>query len=262
MVPFPMGIDQSPLGITKKIHPRKNLKLTRLLFTTIIMTALFFMACKTDCSYFDPVNGHDNIIKKKITSGTKILYIGDSITDNLYSVRNRSGSWVDIFSEYTNTIPKNIAVNGSSYNLYRQNADGISIKHGTVERINLDDYDYIIISGGVNNIYGANDVMTFSKDILTSFEDLAYTCKALSRFGDKVVLCNPFYFEGSVNDMEPKQAYKFREMIYEYAIEYGFSYIDLTKFEYERFDKIHPTPVGDIQIATRMFEILGEKQVI
>lgn len=36
----------------------------------------------------------------------------------------------------------------------------------------------------------------------------------------------------------------------------GFSYIDFTKFEYERADSIHPTSLGCTQIANQMLELL------
>ena len=264
-----MGIDISPFGknIASLIfakwennykiilsNPEFVMKKIRFLLPIVAMVIAIFISCKTEGQdHYDPLNGHDNIIKTKIKSGTKVLAIGDSVTDELEPNKEGLGSWAYRFAEYANLSVKNIAVCSSTYSLYRMNVDGLSSKYGRLETINLGDYDYIIITGGVNNIYLNID------DVEKSFRDLDYTCHALSPYKNKVTLCNPFYFSGRYCAMTTKEAYDFRNKIYKNAIKFGFSYIDLTKFNYERADPIHPTPLGCIQIATQMFRLLGEK---
>lgn len=217
------------------------------LLALVAITIAMVTGCKPEC-YYDPINGHPDIIKTKIVPGTRVLFLGDSVTDEMYLTKTGLGSWVNWFAEYADITAKNIAICGSTYSLYRLNVDGFSIKKGIIEKINLDDYDYIFVAGGVNNIHGVDDVTT-------SFIDLDYTCKALSKYGDKVIICNPFYFNDKSNDMTQTETTYFRDAIYENAVKYGFSYVDLTKFQYERKDEIHPTALGCIQIALQMYNL-------
>lgn len=100
-------------------NPEFVMKKIRFLLPIVAMVIAIFISCKTESrNHYDPLNGHDNIIKTKIKSGTKVLFIGDSVTDELDPNKEGLGSWVDRFSEYANLSVKNIAVCASTYSLF------------------------------------------------------------------------------------------------------------------------------------------------
>lgn len=59
--------------------------------------------------------------------------------------------------------------------------------------------------------------------------------------------------------MPAEDAIAFRNRIYENAIKYDFTFINASKFVYERQDSIHPTEVGCKNISDEMMKALNLK---
>ena len=165
----------------------------------------------------------------------KALIMGDSITDDIVYKKD----WSKWFAEETGIEVTNVAVSGSVYDLYRDNVD----------TLNLDDYDYFFLMGGTNNIHAG---IPLSKSI----SDLEYVCEKLK--GKKVVLISPFAWNSTVL-MPAEDAIAFRKRIYENAIKYDFTFINASKFVYERQDSIHPTELGCKNISDEMMKALNLK---
>ena len=196
---------------------------------------LFFMVLLlfgcSDIDNFDSCNGYENEIKFSIKPNSRILVLGDSISDeNCYDK-----SWTNWFSEETNVIITNVAKACSTYSLYRKNVD----------EINLNDFEYIFIMGGANNIYFGDK---------NSICDLKYVCSKLD--GRKVVIVNPFSFDNESINMTKQESYEFREEIHNQSIKYGFTYINALGFQYEKIDSIHPSELGCKQLSECMMKAL------
>lgn len=200
-----------------------------------IFTAGLLAGCNTEDKNYDPGDYHDNIIKFKIEPDKKALIMGDSITDdNAYRK-----AWPKWFAEETGIAVTNAAASASVYDLYRSNVD----------TLNLDDYDYFFLMGGTNNIY-------FGIPLSKTISDLDYVCEKLK--GKKVILASPFVWNKNVQ-MTAEETIIFRNRIYENAEKYDFTFINASKFIYERQDEIHPTEQGCRNINDEMMKALQLK---
>ena len=212
-----------------------EIKMKKILLLNIILALGILSGCNNEKENYDPGDCHDNIIKFNIEPNKKALIMGDSITDD----RVYEKAWPKWFAEETGIEVTNVAVSGSVYDLYRDNVD----------TLNLDDYDYFFLMGGTNNIHAG---IPLSKSI----SDLEYVCEKLK--GKKVVLISPFAWNSTVL-MPAEDAIAFRKRIYENAIKYDFTFINASKFVYERQDSIHPTEVGCKNISDEMMKALNLK---
>ena len=206
-----------------------------ILLLNIILALGILSGCNNEKDYYEPGDFHNNIIKFNMEPNKKALIMGDSITDDIVYKKD----WSKWFAEETGIEVTNVAVSGSVYDLYRDNVD----------TLNLDDYDYFFLMGGTNNIY-------FGIPLSKSISDLEYVCEKLK--GKKVVLISPFAWNSTVL-MPAEDAIAFRKRIYENAIKYNFTFINASKFVYERRDSIHPTELGCKNISDEMMKALNLK---
>ena len=206
-----------------------------ILLLNIILALGILSGCNNEKDYYEPGDFHNNIIKFNMEPNKKALIMGDSSTDDILYKKD----WSKWFAEETGIEVTNVAVLNSVYDLYRDNVD----------TLNLDDYDYFFLMGGTNNIY-------LGIPLSKSIPDLDYVCEKLK--GKKVVLTNPFAWNSTVL-MPAADAIAFRNRIYENAIKYDFTFINASRFVYERRDFIHPTELGCQNISDEMMKALNLK---
>ena len=176
-----------------------------------IIFILFLFCLLYSCYYIYDITENKN---------TNILLIGDDIVNNPY-LNNNAGV---INKDFVNRDYRINDINDII--TYNKELD-IDNKTESIHRL-LKEYDIVIISIGMNDIYyklgdNTKEIYTFLNDMLNSYENIL---KEISRYDNHNIYILGYYNATyRYNDIFTYVNYKLNKMINKY----GYNYIDLNK---------------------------------
>lgn len=207
---------------------------------------------------FDNYSKYKTVINYKTDfNGQNGIFFGDSVTEGITSV---DGSIIVTPNNYVKSFAN--AVNLASYTNRGLRGQAYSI--GTkfedyIRNTDISTYDYLFLAGGVNDWANGIPLITFKYYVNSCFDYI----KTLPNLKDVFIIC-PINFAStqySGGDSHITDINEYRQILFESAINHGFSFIDTTSFNlfssignseflgeplwYKQFsDGLHPTEIG------------------
>lgn len=205
--------------------------------TLFVVLSIILSSCRQDSIVpGDKPLGKRNVIVPGMDIGKRAVVFGDSISSE------EKWSWVPHFSRISGIEIDNRAIAATGY------TKG-PVRHREAMRNEfLESYDTIFLAGGFNDIYVNSPVSKVEREF-------RLCCDMAS--GRNVIVLIPIRIANPSNT-DIDSGVSIRNMLYDVALEYGFSIIDLSVLDIKTVDGIHPTPSEGEMIASHVaVELLG-----
>lgn len=223
------------------------------IFSLILVLSLFFCSCstdsQTDCRTEYQIReqkfNYPHKIRFKLQRNKKIIVFGDSIS------APGDYSWVNQFEKETGCVVTNKAASGTGYILNLYNDRDTIMK--TILDSDLEDIDYVIIFGGLNDI----QFNMIPENIDVAFRRCCHKIRS-----KKVISIIPLVIPDQDNypvNFDARTALRIRRNFYKASNDYGFTIINAAMFDIERIDGLHPSMNGSKTLCNEIIRALQEK---
>lgn len=225
----------------------------KIILFLLSVISISFISCSTD-SHPDYKTQHiirelsfnsPHKIRFKLQKNKKVIVFGDSIS------APSDFSWVNQFEKETGCTVINTAVGGIGYTV-RPNYNTKYITKIILDS-DLEDIDYVIIFGGLNDIKGNR----IPENIDAAFRRCCHKIRS-----KKVISIIPLVIPDQDNyplNFDAKTALKIRQNFYKASNDYGFTIINAAMFDIERSDGLHPNVSGGKTLCNEIIRALQEK---
>lgn len=225
----------------------------KIILFLLSVISISFISCSTD-SHPDYKTQHiirelsfnsPHKIRFKLQKNKKVIVFGDSIS------APSDFSWVNQFEKETGCVVTNKAASGTGYILNLYNDRDTIMK--TILDSDLEDIDYVIIFGGLNDI----QFNMIPENIDVAFRRCCHKIRS-----KKVISIIPLVIPDQDNyplNFDAKTALKIRQNFYKASNDYGFTIVNAAMFDIERSDGLHPSVSGGKTLCNEIIRALQEK---
>lgn len=211
----------------------------------------------------------------KIENGEKLLFIGDSVTDDNRARPVGEGNNAALGNGFVRLIDAYLAAEYPERNIHVVNM-GVSgnTSRNLVERwksdVTAQNPDWVVLCIGFNDVWRQFDTPCIPQWAV-SLDEYRKNLNALADATTaKTIWMTPYYLEPNENDAMRKRMDEYRAAMKEIAAERGIPCIDLQEkfvhilqYRYPAFitwDRIHPGMVGSVIIAKAFLREIGFEQ--
>lgn len=222
----------------------------KLILLILSVISISLISCSTDLQT-NSCNGYQireknfnypHKIRFKMQRDKKIIVFGDSIS------APSDFSWINQFEKKTGCIVINKAVSGTGYTVSPYNY--IEKMTKTILDSDLEDIDYVIVFGGINDI----QFNRIPENIDVAFRRCCHKIRT-----KKVISIIPLIIPDQDNyptNFDAKTALQIRQNFYKASNDYGFTIINAAMFDIERSDGLHPSVHGGMQLCDQIIQAL------
>lgn len=225
----------------------------KIILFLLSVISISFISCSTD-SHPDYKTQHiirelsfnsPHKVRFKLQKNKKVIVFGDSIS------APSDFSWVNQFEKETGCTVINKAASGTGYILNLYNDRDTIMK--TILDSDLEDIDYVIIFGGLNDI----QFNMIPENIDVAFRRCCHKIRS-----KKVISIIPLVIPDQDNyplNFDARTALRIRRNFYKASNDYGFTIINAAMFDIERIDGLHPSVSGGKTLCNEIIRALQEK---